>query len=609
MATKLEKFDSFDNTQELDLDSVRKAEKKQDSFYDLGFYKPKETKFPDELDPDEVPEETVEEEEEEESKPWMNKPEKKKKKKVKKGVIIGAIVAGAVVLLSVAGFFGYKIYSDMKDAEGRLGDNPIPSFVGDPLSDAEDWASAYKDVVVETTEVFDEEVQAGDVISQDTETDADGNTVLNVKVSKGKDPEKIVALPKNLNEMTEPEIREWFATNGFINVTYSYTLTEDVPEGRMISISTTEPEVARNTAIEIVICGDGPTEVKSVELQDFSQMTPAQVTTYAAENGLVLDLQYELSNDKAKDQFIRQSPAAGTILKTGDKFTVIFSSDTKISIPNVMNMTEDQARQAASERNLNFSVTYAYNDNIVEGNVITQDPIANAVVYNNGELKVVVSRGRPTIEDFKGKTPDELRAAINALNANGAQITVNHSEAGDNYSSYPEGTIMDINKSGVLNSIDTIVYSVSKGERPRLTNYNSYVGWTFQQVSDELDSLGVRENRRHITETYNSAPAGQVISCQTDTGGIYLDEFNTIYIEYSLGELTEGTIRGVLDSYVGKNVRNVENALNSMIKENQANMYFTTRLDESSSGGASGTLSHYEIAQEGTGFRVTLYRY
>ena len=73
--------------------------------------------------------------------------------------------------------------------------------------------------------------------------------------------------------------------------------------------------------------------------------------------------------------------------------------------------------------------------------------------------------------------------------------------------------------------------------------------------------------------------------------------------------MTEGTIRGVLDSYVGKNVRNVENALNSMIKENQANMYFTTRLDESSSGGASGTLSHYENAQEGTGFRVTLYRY
>lgn len=558
MATKLEKFDSFDNTQELDLDSVRNAEKKQDSFYDPGFYTPKEAKFPDEPDPDEVPEGDFPGTEE--PKPWMNKPEKKKKK-VKKGVIIGVIVAGAVILLAGAGFVGYKIYSNMKDAEGRLGDNPIPSFVGDPLSDADKWASAYKDVVIESTEVYDEEVQAGDVISQEAETDTEGNTVLRITVSKGKDPEKVIALPGNLTEMTETEIREWFTENGFINVTYSYTLTEDVPEGRMISISTTETEVARNTPIEIVICGDGPTEVKEVQLQDFSQMTPAQVTTYAAENGLVLDLQYELSDDKQKDQFIRQSPAAGTVLKTGDKFTVIFSSDTKISIPNVTNMTEDQARKAASDRNLNFSVTYAYNDNIVEGNVITQNPIANAVVYNNGELKVVVSRGRPSIEDFRGKTPDELNAAISALNANGAQITPNHNSAGDSYSSYPEGTIIEMSKTGVLNSIDTIVYSVSKGERPRLTNYNSYVGWSFEQVINDLKAHGITESSsshpRLTTEAvYSDAPAGQVIFCSIDggNGSTWLDEFSNIYVEYSLGSLTTSVIEGAIGNSEAKDL-------------------------------------------------------
>lgn len=516
----------------------------------------------------------------------------KKKKKLKKVWIITGGVALGVILLTGIGFAAYNIISN----QGKLGDDPVPTFVGETESDAEDWAAQYKDVTIQTSEDYSEDIDAGLIISQDEE-EVDGKTILKLIISKGKDPSKVVALI-DFTGKTESEIREWFAENGFTNVKYSYTQDETVPDGTFVSISTDQTEVARDTALEVIISGDGTnSDVPEITLEDFSKMSLQEVRTYAQQNGLTLDVQYQKDDSIPKNQFIRQEPASGSKVKTGDTITVIYSSDTKITIPNVVNKSESEAKSLASSRNLNFSSSYAYSDTVVKGDVISQEPKSGSIVYNSGEIKTVVSMGRPTIGNYIGQSENSLRQAVNALNASGCNIKVN---VGRDYSdSIGKDLIMSQSvKDGFVDTNGTITILLSNGPKLQGQNFsgksvNEFVSWAKQN--------NVKYN---MTERYDDNYAQATIISNNHTSGS-IESNDVVDVVCSLGSITHDLVNNMLQSYVGE-ANGYASASAAIAQANSKGANITTTTVESGEEGESGSLSEVEVSEDG--HSVTLHR-
>lgn len=89
------------------------------------------------------------------------------------------------------------------------------------------------------------------------------------------------------------------------------------------------------------------------------------------------------------------------------------SNEAKVTVPNLVGMTEEEAKEALNKKNLGYSVSDRKASNQYEDGVIMeQETKANTKVAKNTEIKVVVSTGKEikkvTVPDVTGK--DEAEA-------------------------------------------------------------------------------------------------------------------------------------------------------------------------------------------------------
>lgn len=126
----------------------------------------------------------------------------------------------------------------------------------------------------------------------------------------------------------------------------------------------------------------------------------------------------EASSDIAEGYVIRQNPPAGTTLRSGATVGVVISTGTEeVEVPDVRNLTAEEARNTLEARGLVIGEqTEAYDDQVAEGRVISQSLLAGEKVAKGETVDLVLSLGEEatpvSVPDLRGQTQASAREIL-----------------------------------------------------------------------------------------------------------------------------------------------------------------------------------------------------
>lgn len=220
----------------------------------------------------------------------------------------------------------------------------IMDFTNKNITIAKDWAK--KNRVSEQMAyiyVFDEDKDR-DIILKQSKKEGEflgSDEILTLNVSKGADPDKEFEMA-DFSGKSEKEIKAWFTTNKFSNVTYEYRYTDEdqYTEGMFLSIKPEGTKKAkRSDHIEIILATK---KSEDITIPDLTLYSLENTEAWASENRLSLNTVWT-ENDAAYGTILSSDPAAGTTVHTGDTVNITVSSG-----PAIDNTNEDMGAVAAA---------------------------------------------------------------------------------------------------------------------------------------------------------------------------------------------------------------------------------------------------------------------
>ena len=224
-----------------------------------------------------------------------------------------------------------------------------------------------------------------------------------------------------------------------------------------------------------------------------------------------------------------QDPPLGESLREGDSVRVIYNpSNAPIAIPDLSNMTLEQARKALLNLGLTIGdVSYVNDPEIAEGVVISSTPAVGESVLGGATIDLTVSQGKGTnpIPVLDGKTIEEARSI---LEAEPYKFTVDEIiEASD---TIEIGYV--IRTSPVTGSETpigaTITVYVSNGRAP--IKAPPVVGLTEAQARAQLTAKGFTVRVTYVNVAADSPDAGRVIA-QDPRSGVEAEVGSQVVLE------------------------------------------------------------------------------
>ncbi len=134
-------------------------------------------------------------------------------------------------------------------------------------------------------------------------------------------------------------------------------------------------------------------------------------------NGTSGKWEYELDTSRVSDgNYVILAKATDECNNIGFSELVPVTVSNKPTVPNVVGKTEADANTAIVSANLVVgTVTTAYSNTVVAGNVISQKPAAGTVVATGSKVSYVESLGKPIVPNVVGKTAAKANAAIKSV--------------------------------------------------------------------------------------------------------------------------------------------------------------------------------------------------
>ena len=184
-----------------------------------------------------------------------------------------------------------------------------------------------------------------------------------------------------------------------------------------------------------------------------------------------------------------------------------------VELPNFVEMTREEAENAATEAGLQLEVSEEYSSDVEKDKVISQDPayMAGYTVKESSTVKITVSLGEniKTVPDVVGKTRDEATQEIEdaELKANVVEEASSKVEAGYVIRQEP-------GEDEELNAGETVTIYVSTGTRQITMEH--VVGQTEDAAKKTLTDLGFEVNVVYEEDT--SRDNGVVLRQSLDAG-------------------------------------------------------------------------------------------
>ncbi|KLU62403.1 serine/threonine-protein kinase PrkC [Peptococcaceae bacterium CEB3] len=204
--------------------------------------------------------------------------------------------------------------------------------------------------------------------------------------------------------------------------------------------------------------------------------TVAQATAILAQSHLSLarEINQENSDKVAKDLIIQQEPAQKTMLKTGGDVRIwVSKGPTNLTMPDVKDQDPPLSKDAALAmiKEVGFInnpiFTYVPSPLIPSGAVIDQSPAPDIPWPANGNIRITLSSGLPTLSmpNVIGTSSEEAESALTGAPYNLAVVI-----AIKDSSTYPRGVVIgtDPNPGDSVEQGTTATVIVSGGPGPQL---------------------------------------------------------------------------------------------------------------------------------------------
>ena len=196
-------------------------------------------------------------------------------------------------------------------------------------------------------------------------------------------------------------------------------------------------------------------------------------------------------------------------------FLIANSAPKDVTVPNLTDMTENEATKALSEKQLLLGeVTEEENNDIEEGHIIKSKPKAGLSVKENTLIDIVISSGKITVKflDYTGKSYEEVSAKLIEQN-----FTVEREDQSSD--TIAPGLIIsqDIDEDEEVSPEETTVkFVVSTGQAG--FEMRDLSGYSEKSVKDYVNDNGLNVT---ITKEYSKEVAnGQVLSQDPGQGTI-----------------------------------------------------------------------------------------
>lgn len=205
--------------------------------------------------------------------------------------------------------------------------------------------------------------------------------------------------------------------------------------------------------------------IKSKKQSDTETSRTETTQTKAEKNGLKLENKGEVSSDDYDEgEIANQDPESGKEVEEGTTIGVVISNGKgSVEVPSVTGDSEDDAVSALEKEGFKPNKTYAYDDSVEEGKVISQTPSAGDKAKTGDTITIVISQGAEavTVPDVKTtyKSEEQARDLLSDFN-----VTVKTAYS----DSYPEGIVMDqsIDPGKQVEKGSDITITVSMGPSP-----------------------------------------------------------------------------------------------------------------------------------------------
>ncbi len=194
---------------------------------------------------------------------------------------------------------------------------------------------------------------------------------------------------------------------GLGDVTFEEVYDENVMAGLVIS---SDPEggaeVTEGSPIKILISKGQ----ESFPMPDVVGMELSAAQQKLSDAGLMISVEYALSETVEEDHVISQSIAANTPIYRGDQVTIVIATkEPLVIVPNVVGHPQSDAESTLKALEFDVNVIQSFDASVPAGYVINQDPKADSSQKKGVRVTIIVSKGpepTPTPDPNANATQD-----------------------------------------------------------------------------------------------------------------------------------------------------------------------------------------------------------
>jgi len=267
-----------------------------------------------------------------------------------------------------------------------------PDLEGMQYDNAKDTLEQSRLLFRVTRREFSDDIPVGQVMSQNSSANTNklAGDIVGVVLSKG----PFVAI---MPDVQYKHIDEAALLLQAQRLTFTETQeeSETVLAWHIISQSV-EPltRLPEGTSVKLVVSiGGKPTEVPDVAEGNPALIDAREILIAA---GFAVSVTYEQSQAVQEGRVISQDISPGSMLRRGEVITLIVSSGREgqtAMLPNVVNMTRENARAALESAGFRVSITEVDSATVAQGHVISQNPLGGTTQIAGATVRLNVSRG------------------------------------------------------------------------------------------------------------------------------------------------------------------------------------------------------------------------
>ena len=194
----------------------------------------------------------------------------------------------------------------------------------------------------------------------------------------------------------------------------------DVPKGTVMSQNPHAGARIQKGDEVVLLVSTGPPQTQVPDVVGMNYGDAVQ----ALNNKNLKAKKHEVFSQKPLGQVVAQDPPAGDKVVQGTEVVLDVSKGTKtVTVPNVVGMTEANARSTLEAAGFQVSSTNAPSDSTPSGSVSAQSPSAGTDAPKGSTVTITVSTG-PSTTSVPDEVGQEKQVAIDNLKSNGFKVKV-----------------------------------------------------------------------------------------------------------------------------------------------------------------------------------------